>query len=674
MTTYQARIPMIPGAVAPDKYDPSLGLIPPDDFVITRNKVGSALSLYGHVRWDRTPYDPEERECILSFEYWTEGKLTKHRDQLAREIRWIMFVLIYLRPGHGLSNTTLLKYRNLLCEIARCGETSSMSIQEILADPVLLIEIFEDEMHLVQLLFSLISVLKRLGSDVVGFDVVNTNKIRRLQHLRNTWVETHKQCPPIPTRIYSLIITALSKKLDEFECVADHVYKLFEECAKDPMAGRSQESQRLFRKKHNLKDEPLRPEFPELLHKYELESYWAKNNYHKSVSGLSKVLTEIMVTAALQIQAFTGMRANEVGALPHYCLSKDDLGGSVHFIVKGRVTKLSKGKVKQVQWVTSESGRRAISIAQQISSTIYESRGETLKNSSHRINSHYLFISPYFGLNGGKNLPANLELAQFPRLKKLYQPLIQEGDLHELEQIDPHRAWRAEAAFQLNRPWTLTSHQMRRSLALYAQRSGLVSLPSLKRQLQHITMEMAMYYGRGSAFAKNFIGDNDGEKHFGEEWQETQPISQFMSYAAHVLLTDEKLFGVHPHWISNQLRNSDGIVVFDREETLKRFKRGEMAYKETLIGGCVKVGECDNNPLGLLEIDCLSAHCKNLVGNVSKLERVIAVQCNTVEKLKRIDQKSPDYRHEKANLDVLKATLTNVLNKAEASKERLNDC
>ena len=91
------------------------------------------------------------------------------------------------------------------------------------------------------------------------------------------------------------------------------------------------------------------------------------------------------------------------------------------------------------------------------------------------------------------------------------------------EQIDPHRAWRSEPRFQLGVPWTLTSHQLRRSLALYAQRSGLVSLPSLRRQLQHITEEMSRYYARGSAFANNIIGDN--KHHFGHDWQDAQPVS-----------------------------------------------------------------------------------------------------------------------------------------------------
>ncbi|MDZ7921694.1 hypothetical protein [Rhodoferax sp.] len=127
-------------------------------------------------------------------------------------------------------------------------------------------------------------------------------------------------------------------------------------------------------------------------------------------------------------------------------------------------------------------------------------------------------------------------------------------------------------------------HQLRRSLALYAQRSGLVSLPSLRRQLQHITDEMSRYYAKGSSFAKNFIGDD--KEHFGLEWQETHSESAALSYVLNVLLSDDILFGGHANWVEHRLKGLDGSVMIDRAATLRRFKKGELAYRETLIGGC----------------------------------------------------------------------------------------
>lgn len=673
MTTFQAKISHLPSASAPEEYDPSKRRIPLDDFIVSRNKDGSALSRYGDLSWDRTPYHAHGGEFFLHFNFWHQGDLTLQRGQLARELRWLMFILIYLKPGHALANASLRGYMQLFHSVARFCESRSLRIQDVLADPLLVFESLGDNIYLAKNLSTLIKLLMTLGPDIVGFDVVNNKAIQELRKINARWVAGNKQHPPIPTRLYSSILSALAQEIDEFQRVADRVLALFKECVDDPLIGRSRAHQFKAKKKLKLENETRRPEFSELLLKYDLVEFWSKRSYEESLNGLSTTLTEVLTTASLQIQAFTGMRRNEVRALPHHCLDeiKREEDGRIHYIVKGRVTKLTHGKIKRVQWVTSESGRDAILLVQRISLAIYKANGETPKKSNDRINSHHLFISPHYATHvSGTNDPASILLLSVPILRARLQPIIKEEDLLELEEIDKHRAWRTEDEFQIGQPWRLTTHQLRRSLALYAQRSGLVSLPSLKRQLQHITQEMSLYYARGSAFAANFIGDGHKEKHFGAEWQETQPISQYLSYAAHVLLADEPdLFGVHPHWITSRLRNNDGIVVFDRAATLKRFKKGEMAYRETLLGGCVKIGECDKNPLDLLHVDCITSHCKSMVGSKKKLERVITVQGNLVEWLKKTDPASPEYRHEKSSLDVLKTTLENITKGPEGSEE-----
>ncbi|HWW06351.1 hypothetical protein [Collimonas sp.] len=661
MIKTQTKIKHVSDAGTPDVYNVLGARIPPDNFVVTRDKEGRALSVYGDLSWNRTPYDPDNRTCTFHFNFWGESEITSKRDLLAREMRWLIFVLIYLRAGHGLSNRTLQAYVTALAWMARFCESRSKKMQDVLSNPLLLIEGLEGTgmMRTVKLA-SLLGILQNLGPDVVGYDVVNKKTVLDLQKIARDWVESKKQHPPIPTRLYSSILSTLSRELDRFEHVAGRVLDLLQECARDTLLGRARKTQRIRRAQLRLGKVAKRPSFQDLLTQYDLENYWVEMDYAKALSGLEIALSSTMSTIALQIQAFTGMRLSEVNSLPLHCLDevRRDEDDSIHYIVRGRVTKYTHGKIKRAQWVTSESGRAAIRLGQRISKAIYAARGETCEGSDVNINSFNLFPSK----ERKRRAPQLLPLCRFPALRARLQPIIQEQDLLELENIDPHRAWRSEERFQIGRPWTLTSHQLRRSLALYAQRSGLVTLPSLKRQLQHITQEMAAYYARGSAFATNFIDDGENGGHFGKDWQDAQPVSQFLSYAAHVLMTDDILFGVHPHWITNRLRDNDGILVFDRDVTLKRFQKGELAYQETLLGGCVKVGECNKNPMDLLNVDCLTSHCKNMVGNKKKLERVIAAQRQLVKKLNSVNPKSPEYRHEKKNLTILEATLANISN------------
>jgi len=673
MRAFQAKISSLPDANVPDEYMPLKGRIPSDDFVVSRKKDGSSLSLYGDSSWDWTPYAADNRTINFNFNFWSSGELTPQRDQLAREMRWLMFVLIYLRPGHGLSNKSLRGYLFSLTFIARFCELRSLSIYELLADPALLSESMEENGGYATLIIALIQLLKHLGTDVVGFDVVSNKGMQNLQRIAIKYAHKLKQHPPIPTRLYSSMLSTLSEELAQFKAVADRILNLLLECANDPLTGKHHSKQLQRRRERGLGKQTWRPSFGDLLRKYDLEDYWTECGYTRSIIGLEAAVTGAMVAAAIAIQAFTGMRANEVGTLPFYCLDevKRDEDDSIHYIVKGRITKHAHGRIKRVQWVTSESGRTAIQLAQRISLTIHKALGNMPEENNTRINSFHLFITPryLFRPNQIQYAPARVLLECSPALRTRLQFNIQEEDLLELEQIDPHRAWRSEEAFQIGRPWTLTSHQLRRSLALYAQRSGLVTLPSLKRQLQHITQEMSLYYCRGSAFAVNFIGNQDKEPHFGKEWQVTQPVSQFLSYAMHVLITDETLFGVHPHWIKNRLRDAEGIVIFDRDVTLKRFQKGELAYRETILGGCVKIGDCDKNPLDILHVECLTTHCKNLVGNKKKLERVIAAQTHLVEKFNKADPVSTEYRHESLNLTILKTTLANISNGGVDSKE-----
>lgn len=94
------------------------------------------------------------------------------------------------------------------------------------------------------------------------------------------------------------------------------------------------------------------------------------------------------------------------------------------------------------------------------------------------------------------------------------------------------------------------------------------------------------------------------------------------------------------NWIDKQLRGADGTLLVDHEATILRFKKGEIAYKETFLGGCTSVDECKQTSLRWLDVECLRT-CTNLVGNLRKLERIIKVQSRMV---KTLAPSSADFR------------------------------
>jgi hypothetical protein len=166
---------------------------------------------------------------------------------------------------------------------------------------------------------------------------------------------------------------------------------------------------------------------------------------------------------------------------------------------------------------------------------------------------------------------------------------IEEGDIAELEEIDPFRAWREEPDFEISRPWPLTTHQLRRSLAVYANASGLVRLSSLRRQLQHVTREMALYYGRGSTFCKNFIQDDPKgyNKHVAIEWQNGAEEAEMLAFVRDVLHSKEHMFGGAGSYYERQ---RDRGEVMSREEVTRQMKAGLLSYRESPLGGCTGPG------------------------------------------------------------------------------------
>jgi hypothetical protein len=362
-------------------------------------------------------------------------------------------------------------------------------------------------------------------------------------------------------------------------------------------------------------------------------------------------VASIRALCQLVILSFTGMRAMEAENLPYDCLSETRLDGVTHYAIEGITTKLSGGRPRRACWVTSPLAARAIRLAQRLSGEAHRAHGAQ-DYAESTDGSHLLFCRMGLRREGYvANRAANNIHDDIEAFRERVFPTITVEDIAELKRVDMHRAWEDEPKYALGQQWPFTRHQLRRALALYAHRSGLVTLPTLKRQLQHITQEMTMYYARGSAFAKGFI-DTD-KTHFAKEWVETQGLSEYLAYAEQVLFSDERLFGGHAAWTQSRAVQASPVSVYSREQTVRMFGKGELAYRETVLGGCASVEPCKSTPLDWMRLDCLESNCRNLVVVPSKLQRVIKAQQVTVAKLRAIDKASVEYRIEAQTLQRL---------------------
>jgi hypothetical protein len=95
------------------------------------------------------------------------------------------------------------------------------------------------------------------------------------------------------------------------------------------------------------------------------------------------------------------------------------------------------------------------------------------------------------------------------------------------------------------------------------------------------------------------------------------------------------------------------VSVRSKAETLKLFRDGKLAHRETPLGGCTAVESCDLTPLEPIPWDCLAKDCANAVVFGKRLSLLIKTQETVVATLEKDECGSVEHRLEMDHLRVL---------------------
>lgn len=619
----------------PAPWDDCWGTQLPLDHIICREVDGTPHSIREFI-WPWTAYTKDQRKLALHFYYWNLKRgqnvldrleVSPEREARIRELQFLMTRQIY----YGAENApkTLRDKLRTLYSLARFAEARSCTVHDVLTETSLLDACgasVPDSM--VTSWMGWINFLRQLDpATQLGFTLATPkgwkDLERRARDERNNW----RQHAPLPTGVYGGLINNLSAELNDIEAHAPRLLAAL----RDALVEHAQADAIQRNRGVNIG--------PELIEKHGLGDYLVRHGFNikkRALNALSGVVTEIFQVCKLQIHVFSGMRHDEARTLPFHCMvTKKGHHGRKHSLIAGSTTKFNKGRRLRTHWVTTDhEGFRAIRLAQRFASVIYESLGITPSKADAHKEKFPLFPSTGY-LPWGTREKASEERIQTTgvilshtkeALHTCLLPIIEEEDIEELEEIDPFRVWRDEPEFAIGQRWPLTTHQLRRSLAVYANASGLVRLSSLRRQLQHITREMSLYYGRGSTFCKNFIANDPAgyKKHVAPEWQDGEDEAMMLAFTREVLNSKEPMFGGAGNFYQRQKERGE---VMSREEVAKRMKAGLLSYRPGPLGGCTKPGGCDKRKgLALVDISCATNGCKNLVGKHSKIIRVIQLK------------------------------------------------
>lgn len=650
-------------ASEPDKA-PQLFGKPAPNFVLCRDEKGNATAIYSEPVWDFNPYRLSANKIGRIFFDTVLGGSGQDQQALIEEAKHLLYCLIYFAGGGrrgGLSADTLNQYWVVLrLAMQFCYEQKQkpmvgvLCLQQLFTVPVYLGAFISQRSFNQRAFAGILQGLTRVGEARLGYTVLNPDNFDVDQ-------ADYKQHPVIPTQIYLKYINIAGDLLDQIYIGVER-FESFIACFADEYYGLTHKRQRCLGvggKAH------WRPDMVQAIKDHGLTSVFAGEFECPHSKSLQRGLIQIQYVVKTVIHLYTGMRDQEVMRIPYHCLSDqvvrqavvDDQGierdKPQSVTVFSSTTKFT-GYKKKGTWFAPAEVVRAVEVAQAIC------RGLARLYKIELDARCPLFLNPTI-LSFTRNR-AEVGVTNFKpsRATALRRPLIRKEDLEELAQSDPSRDFYNEPAFAVGQPWPLTSHQFRRSLSFYGSSSGFISLPTLRAQFKHMTIEMARYYSNHYDKLRTVFGYYDDKKkdfvlpsnHFAFEYQMAIPMSVANQLIADLLFNEEPLFGGTGSYMEKQkerLKSGEIQIEDVRADTEQRVKNGEISYRPTLLGGCSKVGRCDAFLLGDYT-ECLS--CEGAIIKPARLN--VAIKDATDELCSYVEG-SGEYQIVKGDIERLTA-------------------
>ncbi|BBC40496.1 hypothetical protein FA893_11640 [Photobacterium damselae subsp. piscicida] len=189
--------------------------------------------------------------------------------------------------------------------------------------------------------------------------------------------------------------------------------------------------------------------------------------------------------------AFSGMRESELSQLTPKSFYCEEYNDRKFYMLQSRTFKLGE---KDETWVTAPVVKKAIELV----STLTEKWRFELSNIDNAykntlwINRIYRSKSPNIITNWSERLK---------RFCKQFQFITSDSDYQECLNSNPNSREKISSSIKIGKPWPLTSHQFRRSLAFYTIKHRLGTSFSLKQQFKHLYLQMTEWYTNGGRLA-----------------------------------------------------------------------------------------------------------------------------------------------------------------------------
>ncbi len=395
---------------------------------------------------------------------------------------------------------------------------------------------------------------------------------------------TKNQHPVIPPRILNLRWGHYNGVLSDFVTHKTRLSDFLRLSASSPLYARGYHSQYLTKRAdEDLEDSHIEPDFDEASKIHGLYDFFQKYTIRDAASVPGFLgLTQYCAKALIHI--LTLMRAGEALLLEKNCLEPATGWCEEGVYIMGISTKAT-GNPKDTKWITVHDVQLPLEVLSQVYDMIQPSLPPNHKDIQN------FFISPSFIVTSRSKASALFNTCTAKRYEmRLPSIPIEEEDLFMLELIDPGRDWRSDQKFKLGRPWSLTTHQFRRSMTVYCAEDSLMKIGPLKRVLGHLSQRTTEHYQKGCSAGLFRMSEWSSETV--ADFKRAALDASNAIYIRDILYSEERLHGPEGRKIQAG-KDAKEIVLSEKiEEILARKKKGLIACTSTPIGLCLSVLPC----------------------------------------------------------------------------------
>ncbi len=544
--------------------------------VIVRSETGITISLYKDMIWDIRHYGSLSPINFKTFD--------KKNVEFVKKI--LYGLLVFGNTRGNLSASSIYEAKSVIKNLEKYAKEMNLSINSLFHNKDIMFD-YSNSLKLPSQSANYKHLLNNLQEFDSFIDIkipVDNERDLILARKAAEGDKNRKQTPIIPLEIYN---NAYIDRWENFKIVEKYIEQLSSfivEFANSWYFARDKRESRYYRT-----DLSKIITFQDAVKKYDLNHIFDMYNI-RNTSEMINFYTHINVTCAHLIAATTGMRKNELQKLTHGCFHYPNTERPA--LIKGIETKSKKGNHA---WITSIDMERVVTVLENIGKALCENIN--LENKEKiplflKKNTYYPNIRAE-SIVHNRDIISPLGLNEL-KINKNKIILTQEMMDDFLKKTHKPGRWDEEnKSIKVDRPWVFSWHQYRRTFAFLAVNSGMVTLPSLQRQLAHSFMNISAYYAQGAINVGPIIKGDDLIEEINNMRNEQAAIAMSLNIKSNVRQLKAEML----EWVTKinngEMEIEDQIILYKKLK--KESKKGNLNIKATPIGYCTKNGPCDSH-------------------------------------------------------------------------------